>query len=145
MLVDNRCMTFPPPETLARPGEPPPVRKSDGLPRLWHATRNSWQGLRAGWAEPAFRQEAFAAAVLVPAAFWVGRGWVEVALLVASVLLVMIVELLNTAVETVVDRVGPEWHALSGRAKDLGSAAVMLSLLLAACVWIAVIAERVTG
>ncbi len=128
------------PEELLPPANPQKSRT--GLNRVWHATGYSMQGLRAGWGEPAFRQEAIAAFVLLPLAFWVGQGWVQVALLGGSVLLVMIVELLNTGIETVVDRIGPEWHDLSKRAKDMGSAAVLLSLLLALGVWTAAIAER---
>ncbi len=94
-------------------------------------------GLRAGWHETAFRQEAIAAIVLVPLAFWLGQSWVETTLLAASVVSVMVVELLNTAVETAIDRVGPEWHDLSKRAKDMGSAAVLLSLLVCASIWAA--------
>lgn len=99
-------------------------------------------GLRAGWDETAFRQETVAAFVLVPAAFWLGRSWVEVALLAGSVLLVMMVELLNTGIETAIDRIGPEWHALSKRAKDMGSAAVLLSLLLCGGIWAAALFQR---
>ena len=77
------------------------------------------------------------AIVLLPLAFGLGQDWVEVALLAGSVLLVMIVELLNTAVESAIDRIGPEWHDLSKRAKDMGSAAVLLSLLLCGGVWLA--------
>ena len=80
--------------------------------------------------------------MLLPTAFWLGRSWVEVALLVASVVGVMVVELLNTAVETAIDRIGPEWHDLSKRAKDMGSAAVLLSLLLALGIWTAALAAR---
>ena len=102
-----------------------------GFNRMWHATRYSLAGLRAGWSEAAFRLEACLAIVMLPLAFWVGRGWVEVALLAGSVLLVLIVELLNTGIEAAIDRIGLERHALSKRAKDMGSAAVFLSLLLA--------------
>lgn len=102
-------------------------------------------GLRAGWGETAFRQETVAAIVLVPAAFWLGRSWVEVALLAGSVLLVMMVELLNTGIETAIDRIGPEWHALSKRAKDMGSAAVLLSLLLCGGIWAAALFQRFTA
>ena len=73
--------------------------------------------------------------VLVPAAFWLGRSWVESILLAGTVVLVMIVELLNTGIETAIDRIGPEWHDLSKRAKDMGSAAVLLSLVLCAATW----------
>lgn len=119
-----------------------PQKRRTGLTRIWHATGYSLAGLKAGWAEPAFRQEAIASFVLLPAAFWVGRGWVEVALLAGSVLLVMMVELLNTGIETAIDRIGPEWHDLSKRAKDMGSAAVLLALILAAGIWCAAIAAR---
>ena len=114
-----------------------PQKTRTGLNRVWHATGYSLAGLRAGWGETAFRQEAIAALFLVPSAFWLGRTWVEVALLAGSVIALMVVELLNTAVETAIDRIGPEWHDLSKRAKDMGSAAVLLSLLLAAGIWAA--------
>ncbi|HPR43470.1 diacylglycerol kinase [Ottowia sp.] len=119
-----------------------PQKARRGLSRVWHATGYSMAGLRAGWHETAFRQEAIAAVVLIPAAFWVGRNWVETALLAGVVLLVMIVELLNTGIETAIDRIGPEWHDLSKRAKDMGSAAVLLSLLLAGSVWLAALYTR---
>src|SRR5690606_2188383 len=101
-----------------------------GVSRLWHAAGYSLHGLRAGWGEPAFRMEALLAMVLVPLSFWLGRNWVEVALLAGSIVVLMIVELLNTAVEAAIDRIGLERHELSGRAKDMGSAAVMLASLL---------------
>jgi diacylglycerol kinase (ATP) len=113
-----------------------------GINRLLHATGYSLQGLRAGWGETAFRQEAMASFVLLPAAFWLGRTWVEVALLAGSVLFVMITELLNTGIETAIDRIGPEWHDLSKRAKDMGSAAVLLSVLLCVGVWAAALYTR---
>ncbi len=119
-----------------------PQKSRTGLHRILHATGYSLQGLRAGWGETAFRQEAIASFVLIPAAFWVGRGWLEVAMLVAVVLLVMITELLNTGIETAIDRIGPEWHDLSKRAKDMGSAAVLLSLLLCAGVWASALYSR---
>jgi diacylglycerol kinase (ATP) len=108
-----------------------------GTSRMWHAFGYSVAGLRSGWGETAFRQEALAAIVLVPLAFWVGKTWVETALLAGSVMLVMMVELLNTGIETAIDRIGPEWHDLSKRAKDMGSAAVLLSLLLCLGIWLA--------
>ena len=123
------------PESIGEPVNPQKLRT--GFNRLWHATGYSFAGLRAGWSEPAFRLEACLAIVLVPLAFWVGRGWAEVALLAGSVLLLMIVELLNTAVEAAIDRIGPEWHDLSKRAKDMGSAAVFLATLLAGGIWAA--------
>lgn len=122
-----------------------PQKQRRGIRRLLHATRFSLAGLNQGWAEPAFQFETLLAALLLPASLWLGHTWVESALLVATVLLVLIVELLNTAIEATVDRIGPEWHALSKRAKDLGSAAVLLALLLAAGVWAAAIANRLLG
>jgi diacylglycerol kinase (ATP) len=113
-----------------------------GLARIWHASLISLNGLRAAWGETAFRQEAILGMVLIPLAFWLGRGWVETAVLAGSVLLVMIVELLNTAVEAAIDRIGPEWHDLSKRAKDMGSAAVLLALLLAGGIWLAALWHR---
>lgn len=107
-----------------------------GLRRMWHAFGYSVSGLRAGWQETALRQEMLAALVMLPLSFWIGRSWIEVALLAGTVLLVLIVELLNTGVESAIDRIGPEWHELSKRAKDMGSAAVLLSLLLCAGTWI---------
>jgi diacylglycerol kinase (ATP) len=124
-----------PPEALREPVNAQKTRT--GFSRMWHATGYSLSGLRAGWGEAAFRLEACLSFVMLPLAFWVGRTWVEVALLAGSILLVMMVELLNTAVEAAIDRIGPEWHNLSKRAKDMGSAAVFLSLILAGGIWIA--------
>ena len=120
-----------------------PQKQRKGLSRIWHAGTFSVAGLRAGWDETAFRQEALASVFLLPAAFWLGRGWVEISLLVASVVLVLIVELLNTGLESAIDRVGPEWHELSKRAKDMGSAAVLLTLLLCIGVWSAAVWHNV--
>lgn len=114
-----------------------PQKGRTGFSRMWHATGYSLAGLRAGWDEAAFRLEACLAFVMLPLSFWIGRGWVEVALLAGSILLVMMVELLNTGIETAIDRVGLERHPLSKRAKDMGSAAVFLSLLLAGGIWAA--------
>ncbi len=122
-----------------------PQKNRTGLSRIFHAGGYSLQGLQAGWGETAFRQEAIAAIVMVPAAFWLGRSWVETALLAGSVLIVMMVELLNTGIETAIDRIGPEWHLLSKRAKDMGSAAVLLSLLLCAGIWLAALWQRFGG
>ena len=124
----------------SKPVNPQNLRK--GLSRIWHAGTFSLAGLRAGWGETAFRQEALAAIILLPAAFWLGQGWVEIALLVASVVWVLVVELLNTAVESAIDRIGPEWHDLSKRAKDIGSAAVLLSLILSIGIWAAAAFHR---
>ncbi|MBS0506873.1 MAG: diacylglycerol kinase [Proteobacteria bacterium] len=119
-----------------------PHKQRTGLNRLWHATGYSLAGLRAGWAEKAFRQEAVLAAVLLPLACWLGRGWVETTLLAATVVLVLVTELLNSGIEAAIDRIGPELHDLSKRAKDLGSAAVLLSLLLCGAVWAAALYQR---
>jgi diacylglycerol kinase (ATP) len=121
---------------------PHPHKQRTGLNRLWHATGYSLAGLRAGWREKAFRQEVLLAAVLLPLACWLGRGWVETALLTASVVLVLITELLNSGIEAAIDRIGPELHDLSKRAKDMGSAAVLLSLLLCGAVWAAAPFQR---
>ena len=101
------------------------------------ATRYSWQGLRAGWrTQAALRYELCFSLLAVPLALWLGRSAVERALLIGSWLLVVVVELINSAIETVVDRIGSDLHELSGRAKDLGSAAVFCSIILAAAVWL---------
>ncbi|CAM3748772.1 diacylglycerol kinase [Paracidovorax anthurii] len=121
-----------------------PHKARRGLLRLWHAGLHSLQGLRAGWSEKAFRLEATLACVLLPLAWWVGRGWVEVALLSGAVVLVLITELLNSGIEAAIDRIGPEWHDLSKRAKDMGSAAVLLSLLLCGGVWAAALYQRLS-
>ncbi|MDM0013498.1 diacylglycerol kinase [Variovorax sp. J22P168] len=113
-----------------------------GIVRIWHATLISLNGFRAAWREAAFRQEVLCAIVMIPAAFWVGRAWVEVALLIATVVLVLVVELLNSAVEAAIDRIGPEWHALSKAAKDIGSAAVLLSILLCSGIWLTALWQR---
>ncbi|MBX3618398.1 MAG: diacylglycerol kinase [Rhizobacter sp.] len=120
-----------------------PFKGRTGLDRVIRATGYSFEGLKGAYqGESAFRQETWLAVVLIPLAFWVGRSWIEVALLAGSVLLVMIVELLNSAVEAAIDRVSFELHALSKRAKDLGSAAVFLALVLCACVWGAALWHR---
>lgn len=100
------------------------------------ATRYSMAGLRAAWQkEEAFRLEVIAAVILIPSAFWVGTTAVERVLLIGSILVVLIVELLNAAIENTIDRIGAERHELSGRAKDQGSAAVFVSLLLVVSTW----------
>lgn len=121
-----------------------PQKARKGLNRVWHALGYSMAGLRAGWGEIAFRQEAIASVILLPAAFWLGSNWVEVVLLAGTVILIMIVELLNTGIETAIDRIGPEWHDLSKRAKDMGSAAVLLSLLLCALTWCLAIFQKLS-
>lgn len=119
------------------------MQGNTGVRRIINASVFSLAGLRAAWInEAAFRQECMLALVLVPAAVWLGQTAVERALLIFSCLFVLIVELLNSAVESVVDRVGTDHHRLSGRAKDQGSAAVFVSLLLTAVVWGLVAWER---
>ena len=117
--------------------------KVTGLKRIWNALFYSCAGLRAAWRhEAAFRQEALLTLLLLPAAWWLARTPLELALLVGTCLLVLIVELLNSGLEALTNRVGLERHELSGRAKDLGSAAVLLSLVLVGCVWGGVAAAR---
>ena len=113
-----------------------PHKGRTGIDRVIRATGYSFSGLAAAYrGESAFRQEFWLAAVLLPLAPWVGHGWVETALLMSAVLLVLIVELLNSAIEATVDRVSTERHPLSGRAKDLGSAAVLLAVILMVVAW----------
>ncbi|MBZ9559252.1 MULTISPECIES: diacylglycerol kinase [unclassified Modicisalibacter] len=114
-----------------------------GWRHLIHSTRYSLKGFKAAFRhESAFRQELLLCVLLVPLAWWIARTPVEWLLLVGSCVLVLVVELLNSAVETVVDRIGPEHHVLSGRAKDIGSAAVMLSLIMAGLTWGVMIWQR---
>ena len=114
--------------------------------RIVNATGYSLQGFRAAWRhEAAFRQECIVAALLTPCAFWLGEDLAQTALLLAVLGLVLVVELLNSAVEAAVDRIGPERHPLAGRAKDMGSAAVFVSLLLAAVVWALVLIGKAVG
>jgi diacylglycerol kinase (ATP) len=123
-----------------------PHKARRGVQRIVHATGYSIAGLSAAWRnESAFRQECALAVLMLPAAWWVGRNWVETALLAGSVMAVLIVELLNSAIETVVDRVSPELHPLSKRAKDIGSAAVMLSLITCGALWCAALWQRWTS
>lgn len=111
-----------------------------GITRVVKASQYSWQGLRAAYRhEEAFRQEVWLCLVFIPLGLYLGEGGVEKSLLVATVLLVPIVEILNSAIEAVVDRFGDEMHELSGRAKDMGSAAVALSIALMAVVWLLVL------
>lgn len=123
-----------------------PHKGRTGLDRVLRATGYSVAGLRAAYrGESAFRQEFWLAAGLLPLAFWLGHGWVEVALLGGSAVLVLIVELLNSAIEAAIDRISFELHDLSKRAKDIGSAAVFLSLLLCAAIWLAALWQRIAG
>ncbi len=107
-----------------------------GLARIQAAFFNSLKGFKATWShEEAFRQEVLLCVVAAPLGLWLGQGGVEKALLLGSLLLVLIVELLNTGIEVAIDRISFERHELSGRAKDIGSAAVLTSLALAGAVW----------
>ena len=116
-----------------------PQKQRKGINRIVHALGYSLQGLHSAFYEPAFRQELWLSLLLIPTSFWLGKNWVEISLLAATVFLVMIVELLNTGLETAIDRIGPQWHDLSKRCKDLGSAAVLLSLILCLGVWLSAI------
>lgn len=108
-----------------------------GLKRIIKAGQYSWQGIRAAYQyEEAFRQEIWVLFIAVPLALWLGADGVEKALMIGSVLLLLMVELLNSAVEAVVDRVGVERHELAGRAKDMGSAAVTIAIINAIVVWL---------
>jgi diacylglycerol kinase (ATP) len=121
---------------MAKPG-------NTGITRLLNATRYSAQGIASAWkSEEAFRQELTLMMLMIPAAFWLGRSAVEYALLIGSCLLVVIVELLNSAVESVVDRISNEIHPLAGQAKDMGSAAVLFSLLTVISTWGLIAMER---
>lgn len=120
-----------------------PKNDRRGLGRLLAAAAFSAAGFRAAWrGEAAFRQEVVLALVLCPVALWMGQTPLQRAALIGCCLLVLIVELLNSAIESVVDRIGEDLHLLSGQAKDMGSAAVLLSLLLTLLIWGAVAWER---
>lgn len=116
-----------------------PENKAD-FQRVINATKYSLQGLKAAYRyEAAFRQEVWVALILIPLGLYLGNGAVEKILLVGSVLLVLMAELLNSAVENVVDRIGSEYHELSGRAKDVGSAAVFVAMLITGLTWLLII------
>ena len=120
-----------------------PHKCATGLRRILNATRYSLEGVAAAARhEAAFRQELLLAAALVPLGLWLGADGVERALLAGSVLMVLVVELLNSAVEAVVDRASPEHHELAKRAKDYGSAAVMIALAVAGLVWVLLLLPR---
>jgi diacylglycerol kinase (ATP) len=114
-----------------------------GLGRILRATKFSSQGLAAAWKnEAAFRQELLLIVVLLPVAVWLGQTALERAVLIGCLFVVLIIELINSAIEAAIDRHGDELHELSGRAKDMGSAAVMISLIMVAAVWGLIAAER---
>jgi len=107
-----------------------------GISRIFHATRYSWQGLKAAWKnEAAFRQELILALVGVPLAFWLAENEIELLWLILPLFLLVIAELVNSSIEAVVDRISDEHHELSGRAKDIGSAIVFVTLLLLGVIW----------
>lgn len=117
-----------------------PFKGKTGLPRLMNAFGYSLEGFKAAFKhEDAFRQEVFLAIILIPLAFYLGKSPIEKALMIASVLLVLIVELLNSAIEAAVDHTSTEHHALAKRAKDIGSAAVFLALSIVAVVWVLIL------
>ncbi|MGD2118810.1 MAG: diacylglycerol kinase [Chromatiales bacterium] len=124
---------------MAKPG-------NTGIKRIIAAAGFSMRGLRAAWKhEAAFRQELMLAVVMLPLAFWLGQTVVEQALLITTLFIVVITEVLNSSIEAVVDRISDEQHKLAGRAKDMGSAAVFLSLLLVGVVWGLMLWQRFMG
>lgn len=119
---------------------------SKGIRRLINAGKYSAAGFKAAWInEEAFRQEITLAVLMVPLGIWLGTSGTQRAILIAIYFIVPLTELLNSAIEATVDRVGQERHELSGRAKDLGSAAVLLSIFIASIVWIIIACERFLG
>ena len=119
-------------------------RTPGGVQRLINATGYSIAGLAAAWRnEAAFRQEVLLTLVMTPFAFWLGDTMQQRALLIGSLLLVLIVELINSSIEAAIDRIGPQRHKLSGRAKDLGSAAVLVALINAGVIWLLIVWESV--
>lgn len=130
-------------DSPAPPGEESPFKGRTGLRRVWNALHYSLDGLRAAYGcEDAFRQETWLAAILIVTAVVLPVGGVDRALMIGSVLLVLIVELLNSAVEAAVDRIGLERHRLSKRAKDIGSAAVLVALANVVAVWGSILVDR---
>ncbi|QHB34200.1 diacylglycerol kinase [Yersinia canariae] len=120
------------------------ANQSTGLTRVYKAAGYSVKGLVAAWRnEAAFRQESVAAILAIILAFWLDVDAIARILLIASVVLVIIIEVINSAIEAVVDRIGSEFHELSGRAKDMGSAAVFLAIMLALFIWITVLWQYV--
>ena len=117
-----------------------------GLSRVFYAAGYSWKGFKSTWKhETAFKQEVILFALMTPLAFWIGDNASETVILIAVLLIVLVVELLNSAVESVVDRIGEDYHKLSGRAKDQGSAAVFLSFFIAILVWGGFIISKIMG
>jgi len=124
---------------MAKPGK-------TGITRLIDAWGYSQQGLKATWRhEAAFRQETYAIGILTPCAFWLGSTFTQVALLLTPLYGIIIAELINSAIESVVDRIGDEHHELAGRAKDQGSALVLIAIAITAIVWTLIALERLTA
>ena len=116
-----------------------PHKGNKGFTRAWHAAKNSWCGLvYAFMEESAFRQELTLLTIFTPIALFLPIGYLEKALLISSLVMVLVVELLNSSVEAAIDRISFEHHDLSKRAKDFGSAAVMLTLMIAIFIWLAI-------
>ncbi len=128
---------------MTKPNDSSELKGKTGLTRLINATKYSKQGFLAAWkTEEAFRQEVLLAVVMIPLACILPLELIEKLLMISTVFIVVIVEILNSAIEAVVDRFGGEIHPLSGKAKDLGSAAVMAALILCGGVWLAILCNR---
>lgn len=133
-------MTPPEPQASASHAHESPFKGKTGLTRVWNALFYSVAGLKAAYRhEDAFRQEAWLALLLIPLALWLPASGIGHALMIASVLLVLIVELVNSAIEAAVDRISLDQHRLAKRAKDIGSAAVLIALLNVCAVWMLVL------
>lgn len=140
MEADTNRASSPSATVRVAPADRPKPR---GVDRILRAARASWLGLVGAFREEAaFRQELALSVVVIPLGLWLGHTGVERALLVSPMLLVLVVELLNSAIEATVDRIGLERHVLAGLAKDIGSAAVLMSFLLMAAVWLLVLLGR---
>jgi len=123
-------------ENMNKPG-------AGGLKRILNAASFSAKGFRSAWKnEAAFRQELVMCSVLIPLAFFLGKGAVQISLLIGPCLIILITELINSAIESVVDRIGSEYHVLSGRAKDTGSAAVFVAFVILVVTWGLILTEN---
>lgn len=120
--------------------------KPQGFKRVFSTLCYSIKGLRSAWKyEESFRLEVYVALLALPCSLLIGRNWVEYVLLLGSLMFVLIIELLNSALETTIDRISTDFHELSGRAKDIGSAAAFLSMLMAGIIWLSLIMVRLLG
>ena len=136
------------PNTMMNANKEPPLNKPkpQGWKRMFSTIRYSILGFKAAWQyEESFRQQLIIASLALPFSIFIARNWVEYVILLSSLTLVLIVELLNSALETTVDRISTEHHELSGRAKDLGSAAAMLVMVMTGIIWISLIVLRLLG